>query len=263
MRTAIVTSFDSNYYEYSMVFLKSLGINYHGTVPLEVVCLVPEDLLSRESDYIDKVCQDNLHISFRHSNDFDKFIDQGLAWDFGYISKNCSHRLFLGSILSDFDEVIYIDPDTLIMRDIEPLLKYPRRSGFMAVIEPVNNGEKVFGDKDRPYFNNGVFIANLSLWNDIEAEKKMIDWTAKHVGTPFPDQDAMNAVLLDYLSPLPITFNFFAWQVDANPHTGYVFNDPLLVHFVGRDKPWLKPEREFGDRLYSTWWKVYRLIGYW
>lgn len=260
MKTAIATSFDKNYYEYSMVFVKSLGLNYHGEDRLPVVCMVPEDLMPLESQYIETVDQNNLDISFRHSADFDKFINDGLAWDFSYISKNCSHRLFMASLMPEFDEVIYIDPDTVVRRDFDPFLHYPRRSDFMAVIEPVNNGERVFGDQDRPYFNNGVFIANLNSWRENDVEGKMIAWTANHLDTPFPDQDAMNAVLLDTMTPLPLTFNFFAWIVDVNQHTAHVFSDPMIVHFVGDIKPWTRPERQHGDRLHADWWKVYNLI---
>jgi lipopolysaccharide biosynthesis glycosyltransferase len=259
MRTAVVTSFDKNYYEHSMVFMKSLGLNYHG-LSLDVICLVPAELLPLEKEYAKTVNQSNLNIQFRSSKDFDEFSDAGNAWDFHYISKNCSHRLFIGSILPDYDEAIYIDPDTVVRRDFSAILNYPRRGKFLAVIEPVNTAARSFNDIDRPYFNNGVFIADLTYWRDENIEGKMIEWTMKNGQTSFPDQDVMNAILLDVLSPLSLNFNFFSWVAEANQHTAQEFNDPLIVHFVGREKPWIFKNKINFNRYYGDWWKYHEIL---
>lgn len=259
MRTAIVTSFDRGYFDHSMVFMKSLGINYHGD-SLDVICLVSEDILSLQNAYAKRINQPNLNIQFRTSSEFNKFAKDGNAWDFNHISKNCSHRMFLGSVMPDYDEAIYIDPDTVIRRDIQPLLDFPRRNKFLATLEPVNNGERCFGDKDRPYFNNGVFIVDLNYWRDADIEGKMADWTIKNGQTDFPDQNAMNAVLLDVLSPFSLNFNFFAWMAEANQHTAEDFTDPLIVHFVGREKPWLFKHKAAFNKFYGDWWQYHELL---
>ena len=58
-RRVLVTSFDENYYEYSMVAVKSFGMNYHGENVLDVICLVPPELLDKEGEYSERINQNN------------------------------------------------------------------------------------------------------------------------------------------------------------------------------------------------------------
>jgi len=251
MKTAIVTSFDSKYLDYSRVTVKTLGLNYHGQDALDIICLVPDDLLHMNEAYSQSISQPNLNIQFRTSSRFSELLSDGSVGEDGYWTTNTYQKIFVGSTLEDYDYAIYIDPDTIILRDIEPLLSYSSSSPFMAVIETVDSSKKAFGKEDIPHFNAGVFKADLSFWRSHRVEDQVIDWIRRSPAPAFADQDSLNAVLLRHLSPLPFSFNFFEYIVDNNRLMAREYDNPLIVHFVGADKPW----KEKSVSKYGVMWR--------
>lgn len=241
MNRAIVTSFDANYFEYSAVALKSFADNYNGSKVLEVICLVPVDLINREAEYVKLLnVSDKLRIRFRSSNKYEDLVSTG-AYTFKelkYISQNAMQRVFLGSTLQDFDEAIYIDPDTLILRDVQPLLEYPLHNKLMACQEPDIMNVRTFNDPDRPYFNNGVFIADLRWWRASGVEGQMVRWLKEHGPTQCIEQDLMNRFMINVWSPLPTSFNYRMAYAGVPLYKDCT---PLLLHFVGDVKPWSIP----------------------
>lgn len=240
MKTAIVTSFDKNYIMPSMVSLKSLSDNYHGAEKLDVICLVSPDILDMQDEYVKDLNANNLNVSFRCSPKFLQMIEDGNAHSSMYISSHCNHRIFLGSTLPDYDKAIYLDSDIVVLRDISTLLNYPMRNKLMAIVEYNSMNVLTFADADRPYFNNGVFIADLNYWRESNAEEKMNEFTKKYGPTTCPEQDAMNYVFIDVWSPLPFAFNSFHYWLAGMPEFAKYNTNPMIVHFVGPDKPWLE-----------------------
>ncbi len=252
MKTALVTSFDENYFKYSMVMLKSLSQNYFCQDPLDVICLVPGELLTREKEYSAALRAANLKISFRTSQQYEKVTCSGRYSyrDFPHITQNAMQRLFLASTLHEYSKVIYLDPDTIILRDVQPLLEYPLHGKIAAYQEPDHMNLRTFKTLDRPYFNNGVFITDLEYWREVGLEEQMIAWLESNELTPIIEQDLMNRFLFPVWSPLPKSFNFFDQDGDQVDEPG-----PLVVHFVGEGKPWVEGPTETAWRV--RWNKVY------
>ena len=148
------------------------------------------------------------------------------------------HRLFLGSTFSNYDKVIYIDPDTIILRDVAPLLDYEIYSPISAVVEYTGMSFRTFNEKDYPYFNNGVFIANLDYWRKESLEDQFVEWIKENGPTECPEQDAMNFVFRNKWAPLPLTFNLLAFKLIEDSKLAENYPQPLIVHFVGNYKPW-------------------------
>jgi lipopolysaccharide biosynthesis glycosyltransferase len=262
MKTAIVTSFDKNYLIPSMVSLKSLSSNYHGKDKLDIVCLVSPDVLEMKDEYIAKLKANNLNIDFRCSTKFIEMVDSGLAHSSNHISSHCNHRIFLGSILADYDKAIYIDSDIVVCRDISPLIKFPMRNKLMAMAEYNSMNVITFNDPDRPYFNNGVFIVDLNYWRDSDAEQSMLRFIEENGPTTCPEQDAMNHVFIDVWSPLPFSFNSFHYWMTSMPIFAKNNTNPIIVHFVGPHKPWNGngTEWEHGTEWEKLWHVQYLSI---
>jgi lipopolysaccharide biosynthesis glycosyltransferase len=255
MKKVVVTSFDSNYMGYSRVAIKSLGMNYHGDTPLEVVCLVPESIMGLEDDYRMSVAQDNLRIRFMISEKFLKLDKDGYARGVQHVTPNAYQRIFIGSLFPEYDFAIYIDPDTIILRDISPLLDYSGSGTFFAVMETVNNSKRLFNNSDVPCFNSGVFIADLEFWRSNSIEDKLVEWITHNPDTQFAEQDSLNAILAKHLSPLPFSFNFFDWIIGNNKLMAKEYDDPLIVHFAGYQKPWAGESTS----IYADLWRsVYK-----
>lgn len=242
MNRAIVTSFDGNYFQYSMVLAKSLAENYNGVRPLDFICLVPLDLLDRELEYIERINRaDKLRIKFYGSQACEDLISTG-QYNFDqipHITANAMQRVFIASTLNEYDEVIYIDPDCMIVRDVQPLLNYPLVNKFLAHPESDGSSLIVFDDPDRAYFGNGVFITSLEYWRSARIEDQMLSYLTsdEYVPTACIEQDLMNRFLFDVWSPLPPSLNY-RWEfVDlGGPFRGSI---PLVFHFIGGYKPWI------------------------
>jgi lipopolysaccharide biosynthesis glycosyltransferase len=255
MNRAIVTSFDANYFQYSMVLVKTFADNYNGPDLLDFICLVPLDLIDREREYIETVNVSNkLRIQFRSSQKFEELVStERYNFDkLDYITSNAMQRIFLASTLHEYDEVIYLDPDTMVLRDVQPLLSYPLFNKIAAMPEP-RNPSRQFGGPDVPYFNNGVFITTLEYWRAQALETKMVEWLLATEDLPnCIEQDAMNQVLKTAWAPLSPTCNF--WATFAT-YGLYTEADPLIVHFIGRYKPWINYS-DITD-LETAWRKFY------
>jgi lipopolysaccharide biosynthesis glycosyltransferase len=253
MKTALVTSFDENYFKYSMVLLKTLSQNYFCQDPLDVICLVPGELLTKEKEYVAALRAANLNVSFRSSNKYEDLVRSGRYTfnEFPHITSNALQRLFLASTLHEYSKAIYLDPDTIILRDIQPLLDYPLHGKIAAYQEPDHMNLRTFKTLDRPYFNNGVFITDLEYWRQVGLEEEMVSWISTNELTPIIEQDVMNRFLFPVWSPLPQSFNFFDQNGDEVLGDG-----PLLVHFIGEGKPWVEGPTETAWR--RRWIDVYQ-----
>lgn len=251
--TSIVTSFDDNYFDYAAVMVKSFSNNYHENEVLKFTCLVPKESLHREEEFINLIKTKSLKIEFVNAESFNSFQSSGKAYESRYISNNMYHRLFIGSILKEFSKAIYIDPDALILRDVKPLLNYKTQLPLAAVVEYTDMAIKDLGTEDIPYFNNGVFIADLNFWRDKQIEKKLVEWLLINEKKDCPDQSAMNEIFKYLWTPLPINFNLLAFKLFEDKTLEKNFNNPLIVHFVGPFKPW---DNNVEVPIWSNKWKV-------
>ncbi len=239
MKTVVVTSFDYNYLQYSYVFVKTLSENYHGNSKLDLYCLVPEDVLQYEKMFVENLGSvDNLSIKFICSDEFSRFSSNEKVSGSEWISKNAWHRIFIPSVCKDFDRVVYVDSDTMIMRDIDPLINFNLTNKFAAFIENnFNSAHRLFGDQDRIYFNAGVFVADLNYWRSLNLEEKIIKDVLSEGVTLMLEQDRLNLAFSNVFQPLPITFNYPAYYEDS---WQVAITNPLVVHFFGPNKPWQK-----------------------
>jgi lipopolysaccharide biosynthesis glycosyltransferase len=243
-----------------MVLARTLADNFklEGGERLELICLVPLDLAAREEEYIAKVNrQDKLNIIFRSSTSYEQLVASG-RYNFDqipHITSNAMQRIFMATTLHEYDDVLYIDPDCMITRDIGPALRYPLVNKFLATVESDGSSLTVFDDPDRAYFGNGVFITSLEYWRAARIEEQMLSYLTsdEYKETACIEQDLMNRFLFDVFSPLPVSFNY-RWEfVDlGGPFRG---SFPLIFHFIGSYKPWI----QYGDTtsFEAAWRKCY------
>ena len=150
-RLVIVTSFDANYYPDCTGFVASFAENYHRTTPIDFYCLVPTELMDKEQEFISAMNVSNkLNIKFVNSEGYNKLLALKQIKGSHWITPHAFHRLFLSSVCADFDRAIYIDCDTLVLRDIEPLLSLPMSGKIMAFTEMNRSTQGVFPEEGRP-----------------------------------------------------------------------------------------------------------------
>lgn len=173
-------------------------------------------------------------------------------------------RLQIGSLLpACMDRVIYLDTDMIIRTDLRELWETPLQGYTIGAVQnhlPSTIGEptavpahRELGiDPAAPYFNSGLLLIDLARWREERIEERSLEYIHTHPDDLYyPDQEALNAVLAGRWKVLPLEWNFLTsiyglpvWpdsplkrQIEADAWR--IFNGPKIVHFCGREKPWM------------------------
>lgn len=257
MSKCVVTATDRDYFMATEVMLRSLDANYSGGEKLDVFVLVPQKLADWQ---FYKTEFKNLNIRVTYSEVFDSpeavEVVQRMYGDRSIkrITAASMLRFFIGDILPvEYKTAIYIDPDTVIARDISPLLNYELKTPLAAMPElqielPANPS---FADS--AHFNSGVMVIDVKYWRVAKASKLLLrtaskfnDWTGS------TDQDILNYAFKGNWTPLPISFNYL-----INIYPDWTIEDPLVVHWAGQRKPWSNAP----NTKWRALWKTYRMQG--
>lgn len=176
-------------------------------------------------------------------------------------------RLALTKILPDIHTILYLDTDTLVLRDISPIFLTDLSEDYFAMVREDISGDiptleicKAFSCIDKsivyfqsdnprpaytthPYYNSGVALMNLDLLRSSGMDDTLIT-EVNTVPHPYPDQDAINLLCKDHIAPLPTEYNIIA---SINPN--FPFDQIRIKHFAS-DKPLWK----------SSLWQSYKRL---
>lgn len=174
-------------------------------------------------------------------------------------------------LLSSAQRIVYVDGDTLFVRDPGALIAYVPPDGMLAACEGVDyfyrNHPGQAGDRARAYcaglgidihrgyFNGGVLAARIAAWREIAANA-LVYFCANTAKCHYQDESAVNAVAQHRRVRLSPRWNFQTqyrfWGVER-------MVAPALYHFAGGIKPWsgkLIPWMQL-DRMYETLFAPY------
>lgn len=255
-KVCLVTATDADYLMATEVMLRSVDANYHGEEKLDVYMLVPEKLLGwtfKEGSF------KNLNVVLRHPEGMKSDAAISAAEKMFPLNSRFPHasmyRFFIADTFQDYHKVIYIDPDTIIARDIQPLLDFPllETDALAAFPETHLTHEGNDSFKDTVTFNSGVMVINVRAWRQSRASTYLLrvansfsDWTGA------ADQDVLNIHFRGRWTPLPMSFNYL-----INVYPDIEINAPLVIHWAGRKKPWSNAVNDRWRQL----WKMYRQQG--
>lgn len=181
-------------------------------------------------------------------------------------------RLFAPSLLPpDCERAIVLDADQLVLADLGRLALEPfatahvlaPRDPFIPFVSSPN-GLSVFAklgfEPADAYFTGALMVVNLAAWRRDRVTEQALAHVARHADTlRSHDQEALNAVLRGSWRELDAR-----WQVQpraltlrpsVTPHLDSaarkrLAEDPWVVHFSGRLKPWLYQGASRFDALF-------------
>lgn len=205
----------------------------------------------------------NIKINFIEMPNFNKIL--GKQVDIKRYSASMFSRIMISSLLpNDIKKIIYLDCDTLIMKNLKELWNYDLNG---KIIGAVNDYRSIYYQKNLKitsnncYINSGVLLIDLEKYRKNEYEKKLIDIIEKYNGIfEFPDNDAICKVLQNDIQLLPLKYNvssvfFMTTEKELKklrrPHIVYddatiieAKKNPSIVHFTTcflmKGRPWLK-----------------------
>ncbi len=202
-----------------------------------------------------------------------------------HASKALYYRLLLADVLpSNYEKVIYLDSDLIVIRDLEKLWQTDIEENYVLAVQDSNiplvssqHGIKKYRDlnilPENKYFNSGVLVINLRKWRAENISAKLFQYLeAFKEFVQHHDQEAMNALFAGKWGELepqwnqtPDFFNYSSWEESPYQEIDYynAINSPCSVHFAGTSKPWNSfekhPSRElFFHYLDMTAWSGWR-----
>lgn len=246
--TSIVFTADDNYFSYlpcSFAQLARFGRKADGVV-LIAPPTIDEMLLARVEQ---AAVEQGIGLRVEIASELSSLYSGALIDDYWYMSTS---KLFLGDLLPDLDEVLYLDVDILVRSPLDDLLEWKLHHPIGGVVELIPGGTHLFGTPRQPYFNAGVLRMSLERMRREQFRTRALDVLASNVLT-LQDQDVFNLIFMDRFDPLPMTYNVF--DDVALRHRGLTaLHDPVIVHFAGPAKPWLPSSR---SRFAREWRRLY------
>lgn len=173
-------------------------------------------------------------------------------------------RLHIEKIIPEsINQILYLDCDTLIMKDISDLfrVKYLEKPLY-GVLDCMDNTYKkrISLSLTDVYVNSGVLLYNLDFLRDNAFSNKIDRIIAKYADMlKYPDQDVINITFKNNIGILPLKYNVISqifpfslkqYQFYRNSKLYYddiEFNiskiDPIILHFTSGfafARPWYK-----------------------
>ena len=166
------------------------------------------------------------------------------------------HKIYLPEILKDIDKIIYMDGDTLVLKDLRHLFEMDVSDVYAAVAKdgiyyrfPKEMAEMGL-DKRGFYFNSGVMLYNLAMQRQDNITEKLVEYIKTHEDF-FGDQDVLNMVFGNKLKLMSYRYNCIStfFEEDSLDFLSEYFGEPLpektfniyenatILHYAG-DKPW-------------------------
>lgn len=181
--------------------------------------------------------------------------------------KSIYFRFLIPDILFDQTKALYLDCDIVVngplsyLEDLN-LSNYACAAVLDQMSDMVQLHNRLSLPVDKDYFNSGVLLMNLEFWRDHKISEKLTTFISDNSDIcRYPDQDALNMVLLDKVFFLPLTYNFqqlfyneskklllfnHRWQEINNAK-----ENPKIIHYTFTEKPWHKdcvhPQRNIFD----------------
>ena len=192
---------------------------------------------------------------------------ESLAEMSAYISKETYYRLVIPSVLPQYDKVIYIDCDLVVLGDLAEMYDHDIEGYLIGgVRNPLHTAMKEHIEKEldldaRKYVNAGVLLMNTAKMRRDGFEKSCFDLLSSGRRLRFMDQDVINLVCKDSIRYLDMTWNY-EWHYerlntfkDSRYHLleGEVeeyeeaSKNIKILHYTGDVKPWNNSKPRFGD----------------
>jgi lipopolysaccharide biosynthesis glycosyltransferase len=277
----VVLSSDDRYSPYLAVTIQSL-VHHSDPAKLYAIHILDGGISDENRALIDLVAADRPNISIQYI-DIEQFMEREQASAFrvpehSHFSKACYYRFFIPQVFADFEKVIYLDADLILLEDLALLYSLDlggksvgacRDYAVMIMARTYQDHQNYYVDTLRlknpeSYFNTGVLVCNIP---------KMLaeDFTAKcihrlrEIGNPlFVEQCVMNSVLEGDTLVLDCKWNFMTntllfdkpmMRALSPAEYGDVmtsYKNPFVIHYASGDKPWRY--KTSGSELAQHWW---------
>ncbi len=177
---------------------------------------------------------------------------------FSYIGNTTLLKLEVTDL--DYDKVLYLDADTVVLDAIDELFSFPK--GTVGVVNERTALKNIFrvqhremlkevidADWERPAFNAGLFALRPAEWRYLpDMARELIEKFGADVFSKTKDQQLLNLIFRAKTCSFPGRYNFSPFYDDAGECA------PAVIHYLTQCKPWHSgyPRGYFYDRFRSN-----------
>ena len=223
------------------------------------------------------------NVSVRFFNPEPLFDDYTL-YESDAITKETYYRLIIPDHFPRYDKILYLDSDLVVLADVAQLYRTELNGNYIAGAIDICHAGNVngFSDEMLAYYKQFKFRNIYALINAgvllIDTAAMRRDFSAAYLlefaqqgNFRFQDQDLLNILCEGKILYLDSSWNFFGDPDDS--YRGYsrsfapkpylenylrAKNNIRILHFAGREKPWLYPDSEYA----FLFWVYFRKTPY-
>ena len=162
------------------------------------------------------------------------------------ISQAAYYRL-LTPIIIDVDRIIYLDGDTLILKDLNEMYEVKLNDNYvLGNLDFQSNGIDYLGIKSKKYINSGVLLLNLEKIRNNNKFIHLLNITINNTKLIHQDQTIINFILYPKIGILPSKYSIWNFndKLDIMKYSKHLrieininefemsLNDPTIIHNV-------------------------------
>lgn len=176
----------------------------------------------------------------------DQYLLEQISLEGNHLPRSAYYRILLPNLLPEVDRVLYLDYDTLVLRNLTALWHSDLAGNFLGCIRDqgvtIKNGwaENLFGPDANNYFNSGALLMDLALLRKYGVTGYFYQFILE--STKFfvlGDQDAYNLYFKDAVQYLPIENNYVTQLFESSdPAEHRELAKVTILHFLSAKKPW-------------------------
>lgn len=265
---------DENYAMPTVVAITSLYYNRNekNEYRVYVIC---SDVSESNIDIINSLSRNDkdFYVEAVIRDDLDRFENLGTEKVL-HVSKAAIYKFELPNIFSQYDKILYLDGDMLVLNDICPLFDTDIDDRYAAVVKDykaltydIPQLEKLHIEtKHKHYWNSGMMVLNLKKMREDNLTEKLFDYKLHGINV-FMDQDALNVCFEENVRYVPFYNNIMStlitlfppevlmdyYDIEEYSHYEELIRKATVLHITGRLKPWQHLIPVFSD-LYKFYY---------
>ncbi len=182
--------------------------------------------------------------------DVSRYVDRDKFYVHSYFSIATYYRMFAPEILSQYDKILYLDCDLVVLSDVGALYDTEIGDNYLAAVHDrglVDVPDKYLLDYVRDlgnglipedYFNAGVLVMNLKQFREESVGQKCMEYMAQHPKLKWQDQDVLNVICHGRVVYLPEKWNKKQYYYNYDMLDSGERPEACILHYVGGNKPW-------------------------
>ncbi len=275
----IVFTTDNAYKNYLKVALKSAFLNKNPESKYNITIFAVDVDKQTEKEF--KTFENKNFVINIKPLEISKLNDIGNFPVSNHVSRADLYKFFMPDLLPDYDKVLYLDSDIIILGDLLNLYNTNINRYYLAAVSKATADSKRYNlGQDFVLFqrwynyNCGVMVLNLKKMRKDNIKEKLIESKNADMMRMLMTQTAFNEVIpiakIKKLSPI---YNFITYWTDTDFYMNdfrYIYrpylddinsyeqlkDSAVIVHFAGQNKPWCTMDIPYSDK----WWEYAHMI---